>query len=1101
MGAKVPCAVNPTDSASLGLKVTSKRPNVVKQEKKALNSTLELPDALDKVAREPSEIKSVEPPHELLLTSDVSSSVLELYVRMSKFRYVCLSKGGELRVSILWGNDIEHRLRSSVSGEWSESFSFIWETTDTSLSSEIVSVRLSRRSRSSGEWEPAGGVDISLRDIARGPAHLDYQLRGGRGGRIKFDCQVDEVSKLFIAPILAGYSPLDESVFHVDPENIDEQPVSETRNSFELHGFSDEQVVPSASDPARVEKLPVFEWLLEFNLSGIVKTSNWSSQCGEPLWESLISCEPEISTTSQRPLRRVSSSVEKLLESPAPRDRPFAERVDSIFQQLDKSKASLTASLDDQILPFISLRTTNGNLDKHHVKIAVHRRHRVGQGVLDTIDSKLGESIVNLSRIKGKPTTSAKSGEYNVIFVKEAVIDDSKEIGFVQILFLISNLPKIRQSTLGVRTETGVLRESPDIQNRDQGVVSSVPIEISKLNSIHTKIEDLLFAPSDTGLLYSPKLANKSPYGSESEKNSIFSEINNLLQRPPFHFPNEMAEVQSKRTLANLIDFFVENLEICSYEDSRAYYTSLVYLLKRPEVGGNKPFSASLLSAFEALKRKDKKMPLNDIIKRSAEELKSKFNDLKPLTGALKKEKTSWLPFNLKFKGKSYSQGLTTEEGRAVVLYHEAMRTARVLTLSVHRLSHVIVARLNSGLEPPNEHRKVLSVLLGLLVFKLPTFRDEVLSCILNPQEKASGDVYPDGISIAKNFQWQTESTYEKKTLDWAPFHADVARYWGEKDLDKTITSLPLYNELLKPGWRSLFAHRGGLFQSFVVGWIKQIRACLKESNIVWSGIPGYLWLVKAASLDLKNRGAHAPDSLVAACGALIATDASLVSNFQKILMSSTAVYNQSAVYHSFVFLDYWFGIVIEYNRQLPKDYEYDFLKLALDRALSCDLVLCQAQALWFLYRNFTHLDAKLKDSLLNELFLNESMGPSFLLHWNVLVRRGFVYLVLFQLLQQPDGNLWNRQDVLNRIWSMCGQSIGKEAIAGLIGISFPQVQSLSSVKWIMPRNQAAYSTLAKENLKEAINVFHSWNGGHELPPLHVPLLLVQENQSEPSDA
>jgi hypothetical protein len=254
--------------------------------------------------------------------------------------------------------------------------------------------------------------------------------------------------------------------------------------------------------------------------------------------------------------------------------------------------------------------------------------------------------------------------------------------------------------------------------------------------------------------------------------------------------------------------------------------------------------------------------------------------------------------------------------------------------------------------------------------------------------------------------------------------------------------------------------------------------------------------MLKALILDLQRKGPSASEGLVAACGAFIAANGRLLPTFMKVLWIRTNVYRTEDVYQSFSFLDYWMTVNVEYHQVLPDNFEHKFLSLGIQRVVECDLVICKAQALWFLYRQLDRFQQSPRDALLKTVILDPQTSISLVLHWNALVRKIFIFLLIFQILPLAD------KPISGSVYSLISACLGSEAVCKLAELTaHPQDGNEPGVFLAVEPRLLKYQSAAVTCLEETIKAYRNWkeSGSKARPNLHVPLFFGLERDAEPS--
>ena len=912
-----------------------------------------------------------------------------------------------------------------------------------------------------------------------------------------------------------------------------------------------------------------FEWLLNFIFTAkdgkeTEFSSCWSEQCANPLWEGVDPVELEAEESEELP-KSVAPSVVRSVKSMLgsfddPEKAMGAVSVETLnaLDRIQTRGGSISQSLRQSVLPQFQMKTTEDSLDTHHLRIVVHRRHRVSiSNIIDTKDDVFGEAWVAYNRlIKFTLPSNKRSTALQVSVLKDNIYSQGQVVGRLFGLFIVQNQPSFHQVGAGVRTEQGIQRVAPIVLPSSK--VTATPKEVDAIAMIHRKLLDILYSDGQYSPVGSPKVSaiyspNSRAMNNDSQvdrqkllanlqenlkacRNDTFTTIKVAADHKGFLYSSQESLVTSQRVLVDIKAHLIESLDICAYEESADYYASILLLFKRQELDfpmlvpecfphyqGTAHPSDILLDAVLKLRANFAKvgevkqsteltivsedlsfirLAAAELFRKSPPLWQSVFGGLEDASCLDRSDEhphtPSWISRVVKRKSKmTINAGLNEAEKLAILRIHQRMRLCRDLWLSMHSLLFNLLWKLNSGIEPSPEERRYQSVLLCHLYFRLPAFRSEFLAAVLPPSDQVTlvssdewrGNLFSlDGTSLDGNRSWYSGDP-SKLLLDWQAWHNCVDEYWGRDNLQECLRALPHHDDFHSPKWRAFLGLRGPLFQSFVLSWIRQVRARLRGKAVVWQKVPGFIWLLKCLILDLQKKGASVAEGCVAACGALIAANGRLLPTFMKVLWLRTNVYKTEDVYHSFNILDYWFTVSVEYHHVLPDNFDHKFLTLGIQRVLECDLVISKAQALWFLYRHLHTFQPSQRDSLIQSILLRHALN--LLLHWNALARRMIAYVLVFQVL--PIADELTQKTIHTLLLTAVGSDLTREVLHATRGLKEDAGQE--------PLDVPRYRLFAVQAVKEALDAFINWkkSGSKARPNVHVPLFLGLERDAEPS--
>lgn len=356
--------------------------------------------------------------------------------------------------------------------------------------------------------------------------------------------------------------------------------------------------------------------------------------------------------------------------------------------------------------------------------------------------------------------------------------------------------------------------------------------------------------------------------------------------------------------------------------------------------------------------------------------------------------------------------------------YHQRMKVCKHYYFVLHRVLHSCFIKLcnDSGLE---SQRKYLSTFLCILYFRLPSFRQQLLGTILTDEDRRvdipewRGTEFELNLSSLRRLeQWQSGSEY-RLMLDWMPFHDALESYFGKANLAEFFKNWPVPSDL----WKSVLSQRGPQFFSFLENWAKHVYQTIpRQQCLRWETLPGYASLLKALLIEMKSREVtRYPDALLNCSGAVLVNE-KLLSVFIKILFLKTSVYKISAVFAALNYVDYWIQVLSLRNQPLPPNFDLHFLRRGLDIVLGSDIGLCVAKGLWFIYKNIMILQAApLKVFLIDLLF--QKYFFTLFLNWSWLVRRCFMWLLLYRVCESTRQLLMTEGGVVNEY-----KSLGKKS-------------------------------------------------------------------------
>lgn len=220
--------------------------------------------------------------------------------------------------------------------------------------------------------------------------------------------------------------------------------------------------------------------------------------------------------------------------------------------------------------------------------------------------------------------------------------------------------------------------------------------------------------------------------------------------------------------------------------------------------------------------------------------------------------------------------------------------------------------------------RKQFSVLLAVLIIRIPDLRKSILHEVLTDEERRAiipgwrgYDFRLDRDSLDELDDWSLDANRRgswelKLVLDWQPFHDQVVEYWGEENLEEWQSALEPTEALKK-----LMRPRGITFFTFVESWLKyltqsldvQHAAFLNVFELHWHLLPGYATLLKAFLIEIRTRPVSKfPDAMLS-CSAAFLINNRMLSVFMRMILTRTSVYYRDQVFATFNYIDFWFEV------------------------------------------------------------------------------------------------------------------------------------------------------------------------------------------------
>ncbi|KAL8427090.1 hypothetical protein Efla_006896 [Eimeria flavescens] len=350
------------------------------------------------------------------------------------------------------------------------------------------------------------------------------------------------------------------------------------------------------------------------------------------------------------------------------------------------------------------------------------------------------------------------------------------------------------------------------------------------------------------------------------------------------------------------------------------------------------------------------------------------------------------------------AKSLTAEARFSTLLYHKRLKLCRQFRLLLYRVLGVAL-RMLGGEASFGGQRRLACMLLAMTYFRLPDFRVELLRSVLDEEgrqavieEWRGTDFLLDPASLQAGEAWAPSSPL-RLLLQWEVFHSVLTDYFGaptlQEDLDSLQEKVPFDAD-----WRHEVSPQGSSFFSFVEQWARSISHTEPgRTNLVWREIPGYSTLLKRLLLELKARNVcKYPDSLVSCTGAMLANE-KLLSVFVKIVFMKTHAHNSQQVFNALTYVDFWAQLLACRGRQLPPNFDFAFLRKGLQMVVDSDLYLNVCKGLWFVYRNLPILNGEQLEEVLLGLCLQRN-GLRLFLHWAAIVRRGFMWVLLYRLVE-----------------------------------------------------------------------------------------------------
>ena len=353
---------------------------------------------------------------------------------------------------------------------------------------------------------------------------------------------------------------------------------------------------------------------------------------------------------------------------------------------------------------------------------------------------------------------------------------------------------------------------------------------------------------------------------------------------------------------------------------------------------------------------------------------------------------------------KQLARSLTPETKFAAVLYHKRLKLCRQFRSLLQRVLAASL-RMLGGEASFGGQRRVACLLLASCYFRLPEFRAELLRCVLPPEGRSAaveewrGTEYNlDLHALAAAEKWLAGSPL-RLLLQWEAFHSVLRDYFGREALQDDDAALQ--NKLLpEPDWREELSPSGSSFFTFLEQFVRSLLlTAAPRGPLEWKDIPGYRTLLKRLLLEMKSRSVTKyPDSLANCTGAVLVNE-KLLSVFVKIVLLKTHAHNSPQVFAALSYLDFWAQLIASRGRQLPPNFDFAFLRKGLQLVIESDLYANVSKGLWFIYRNLPILNGEQLSDILNDLCLLQQ-GSRLFLHWAWVVRRAFMWLLLYRLVE-----------------------------------------------------------------------------------------------------
>ncbi|KAL8270297.1 hypothetical protein Esti_005791 [Eimeria stiedai] len=351
-----------------------------------------------------------------------------------------------------------------------------------------------------------------------------------------------------------------------------------------------------------------------------------------------------------------------------------------------------------------------------------------------------------------------------------------------------------------------------------------------------------------------------------------------------------------------------------------------------------------------------------------------------------------------------FAKSLSTEARFSALLYHKRLKFCRQFRLLLHRVLAAALKMLGAEASFGGQ-RRLACVLLAMTYFRLPEFRKELLRHMLTEEgrnavieEWRGTEFLLDPASLQAAETWAASSPL-RILLQWEVFHTILTDYFGAAALQEDIDALQ-GKITFETDWRQELGLEGSSFFSFVEQWVRSVlHSAPPKTNVDWRELPGYSTLLKRLLLELKARNVcKFPDSLVSCTGALLANE-KLLSVFVKIVFLRTHAHNSPQVFSALTCIDFWAQLLASHGRQLPPNFDFAFLRKGLQLIIDSDLYLNVCKGLWFVYRNLPIFNGEQLEEILGNICLRRH-GVRLFLHWAWIVRRNFMWILLYRLVE-----------------------------------------------------------------------------------------------------
>ncbi|KAL8444967.1 hypothetical protein Emed_005936 [Eimeria media] len=351
-----------------------------------------------------------------------------------------------------------------------------------------------------------------------------------------------------------------------------------------------------------------------------------------------------------------------------------------------------------------------------------------------------------------------------------------------------------------------------------------------------------------------------------------------------------------------------------------------------------------------------------------------------------------------------FARSLSTEARFHALLYHKRLKLCRQFRLLLHRVLAAALKMLGAEASFGGQ-RRLACMMLAMTYFRLPEFRKELLKNVLTEEgrnavieEWRGTEFLLDPASLQAAETWAASSPL-RILLQWEVFHTILTDYFGAATLQEDIDALQ-GKITFETDWRQELGLQGSSIFSFVEQWVRSVlHSAPPKTNVDWRELPGYSTLLKRLLLELKARNVcKFPDSLVSCTGALLANE-KLLSVFVKIIFLRTNAHNSPQVFSALTYIDFWAQLLASHGRQLPPNFDFAFLRKGMQLIIDSDLYLNVCKGLWFVYRNLPIFNGEQLEEILGNICLRRH-GVRLFLHWAWIVRRNFIWILLYRLVE-----------------------------------------------------------------------------------------------------